>query len=154
MLQCLPFEEKRGMLHCEQLCFKAASHQGMFSETSGSILSCYSILLPSTKLHAHSSLSPQPECRYTHTHTHTVITCDSLQFNTTYVSCGFFSFFFPSLLRGKDVDRARTETYSHWHCCSVFHTHILKHSWSGVCMRSPFFRTAVSCSRSLPEWEG
>lgn len=123
MLQCLPFEEKRGMLHCEQLCFKAASHQGMFSETSGSILSCYSILLPSAKLNARSSLSPQNAG----THTHTVITCDLQQFNTTYVSCGSF---FSSLLRGKDVDRSHTETYSHRHCCSVFHTHISKQSAS------------------------
>ena len=35
MLQCLNL--KRRVLHCEQLCFKAGSHQGMFSETSGSI---------------------------------------------------------------------------------------------------------------------
>lgn len=43
---CSASHLEKGMLHCEQLCFKARSHQGMFSETSGSILSCYSILLP------------------------------------------------------------------------------------------------------------
>lgn len=81
---------KRRMLHCEQLCFKARSHQGMFSETSGSILSCYSILPhpPSTKPAAHSRPKSPSSVRMRvkqKGQTHTPVTCNQLQLNTTYV---------------------------------------------------------------------
>lgn len=114
------------MLHCEQLCFKAGSHQGMFSETSGSILSCFSIHLPlqSLMLVQVSFLSyiagKVKLCTHSLTHTHTIITCDPLQFNTTYVSCSLLSSGERCWHSSTHRKTFRMILMRDWHCRSVF----------------------------------
>lgn len=85
---------KRRMLHCEQLCFKAGSHQGRFSQTlKESILSFYSGLLPSqSSLHTspQSLSSVRTQVKQKRTHTQKTVTYSQLQLNTTYISyCHF-----------------------------------------------------------------
>lgn len=85
---------KRRMLHCEQLCFKAGSHQGRFSQTlKESILSFYSGLLPSqSSLHTspQSLSSVRTQVKQKRTHTQKTVAYSQLQLNTTYISyCHF-----------------------------------------------------------------
>lgn len=139
----VPTVWRGGMLHCEQLCFKAASHQGMYSKTSWSILCCDSILLP---LQSSFLLS---------------LTAGNAQGYT--LTCW----------HSKHGNIFSLTVMHDRHCCSAVtpvcivlvipseSIRHISHPTSSMCWTifsrgtlSPFSLTGASCSLWLPEWEG